>query len=143
MRRLIVLAAAAVAVTGCLAPMAPRDKPGLDPMNATPVTYDYEPSTMTKVGNAALSVPATVLWWPYKIGSSALRGAYDGVVGGVSQAPVPVVGIVAAPLTLAAGAVNGTVKGVGRGPAYLTPDTVGPNVGKPWTEPLPLWDRKP
>jgi hypothetical protein len=112
-------------------------------MDATPKVYDFEPSTFTKVGNAVLSVPETAVWWPYKIVSSTLRGGYDGVTGGFSKAPVPALGLVAAPLTAAAGIVNGTVNGVTRGPAYVgSTDEFGQVLKKPWTEPLPLWKKR-
>jgi len=139
MNRLVLLVLAVLACSGCRSMQAPSPE-GLDPMDATPRTYDYEPSTLTKVGNAVLSVPETVLWWPYKIVSSAVRGGYDGVAGGVEKADMPIIGVLASPLTAAAGVVNGTVKGITRGPAYVG-DTAefGRNLGKPWSEPIPLW----
>jgi hypothetical protein len=142
MRRVILLLAAAASASGCVAMGGPGGG-SLDPMDATPRVYDYEPSTFTRVGNAMLSVPETVVWWPYKIVSSSVRGTYDGVAGGVSQAPVPILGLVAAPLTAAAGLVNGTVAGVTRGPHYVgTTDEFGQALKKPWKEPILLWKQQ-
>ena len=118
MSRLVPLVLAVLACAGCHSMRSPSPE-GLDPMDATPVTYDYEPSTFAKVGNAVLSVPETIVWWPYKIVSSAVRGGYDGVAGGISDADMPIIGVIASPLTAAAGLVKGTVKGVTRGPAYV------------------------
>jgi hypothetical protein len=139
MSRLVPLLLAVLACAGCHSMRAPSPE-GLDPMDATPHSYDYEPSTFSKVGNAVLSVPETVVWWPYKIVSSAFRGGYDGVAGGVSKGGMPIVGVLTSPITAAAGIVKGTVKGVTRGPAYVgSTEEFGQNLGKPWSEPIPLW----
>ena len=143
MRRLLAVIAAAAGLAGCAVLGGPGNG-SIDPMDARPKTYDYEPSTLEKVGSTALAVPATVVWWPYKIVTSAGRGLYDGVAGGVNRAPVPVVGVLFSPVTAAAGAVNGTVRGIGRGPAYVG---AGNDIGQAFestvTEPIPLWrDRR-
>ena len=91
------------------------------------------------MGNAILSVPENAIWWPYKLVSSALRGGYDGVADGVEQAPMPVVGVVASPLTGAAGIVNGVFHGVTRGPAWVgNTSELGSAIGRSWSEPIPL-----
>jgi hypothetical protein len=146
MRRFALLLALAASASGCVSFTGLGGTyaggGGLDPMDATPQAYNFQPSTLTKVGNAVLSVPETVVWWPYKIVSSTLRGGYDGVAGGLSNAPVPALGVVAAPFTAAAGLVNGTVSGVTRGPAYVgTTEEFTKALKKPWTEPLPLWKK--
>ena len=139
MRRLLVVLAAAAGLAGCTA-MGGRDGGGLDPMDATPKTYDYEPTMLEKVGTTAVAIPATVVWWPYKIVTSAGRGIYDGVTGGVKRAPIPVVGVLFSPVTGAAGAVNGTVKGIGRGPAYVGgQNDIGRAFGSTLSEKIPLW----
>lgn len=139
MRSLLALIVAATGLAGC-AVMGGPGNGSLDPMDARPKVYDYEPSTMSKVGSAALAVPATVVWWPYKIVTSAGRGLYDGVAGGVNRAPVPVVGVLFSPVTAAAGVVNGTVKGVTRGPAYVGGEhPIGEAFGSTVSEPIPLW----
>ena len=141
MGRLFLLICAVLAVSGCAVLRPPEG--GYDPMDATPRTYDSEaaPSTLETVGEAVLSVPETVVWWPYKIVSSALRGGYDGVVDGVDRAPVPAVGVVASPLTAAGGVLKGTLKGVARGPAYIgSTGEFGQALGQPGTEPIPLWE---
>ena len=142
MGRLLVALAFAPALAGCVA-VNGAEGMTIDPMDPVPKTYDsMRPGTMTKVGEAVLSVPETVVWWPYKIASSTLRGGYDGVVGGVSKAPVPALGVLASPLTAVAGVVNGTVTGVGRGPAYIgTVGEFGDSLSKPWTEPIPLFKK--
>ena len=112
MGRLLVALALVPALAGCVA-VNGTEGSVYDPMDAVPKTYDDAgPGTMTKVGEAVLSVPETVVWWPYKIASSTLRGGYDGIAGGLTKAPVPVLGVLASPLTGAAGVVNGTVKSV-------------------------------
>jgi len=109
-------------------------------MDATPKVYDYSKNPFATAGEAILSVPETVIWWPYKIISSTVRGTYDGVAGGVDRAPMPIIGVLAAPLSGAAGALNGTVKGVTRGPAYIgNTGEFGRSLGQPWKEPIPLW----
>lgn len=138
MRRLCLLAVAALAATGCSSMRAPEDP--LEPMSERPRLFIDQPSTLERIGEGVLSVPETALWWPYKVVSSALRGGYDGVAGGVEKAPMPVVGVLASPLTAAAGVVNGAVKGVSRGPAYVgTLRQFGGVLGQPWAQPLPLW----
>lgn len=128
----------AVASGGCALYGPPPE--GLDPMDATPRVYDYEPSTAAKVGEAVLSVPETAIWWPYKIVTSAVRGGYDGVAGGVEKAPMPIVGVLLSPVTAGAGIVNGAVRGVTRGPAYIgSTGEFGRSLGSTWTEPIPLW----
>ena len=80
-----------------------------------------------------------MLWWPYKIVSSTIRGGYDGVAGGVTGAPMPILGVVASPLTAAAGAVNGAAHGVARGPAWVgSAAELGGVLGQPWTQAIPL-----
>ena len=118
MRRLLVAIACAFAAGGCTA-LRPVPQDGLDPMDATPKVYDFSKNPFASAGEAVLTVPETAVWWPYKIVSSTIRGGYDGVDGGIDRAPMPVVGVLALPLTGAAGAVNGAVKGVTRGPAYI------------------------
>jgi hypothetical protein len=134
----------APALAGCVA-VSGSGGMTIDPMDPAPKTYDdMQPGTVTKVGEAVLSVPETVVWWPYKIASSTLRGGYDGIAGGVSKAPVPVLGVLASPITAAAGVVNGTFTGVGRGPAYIgTAGEFGESLSKPWTEPIPLFKQGP
>ncbi|MCK6481844.1 MAG: hypothetical protein HUU06_02085 [Planctomycetaceae bacterium] len=148
MGRLVLLVLAVLACAGCGALRGPSTgaraaayaPEGLDPMDATPRTYDYEPSTFSKIGNAVLSVPETVVWWPYKIVSSAVRGGYDGVAGGIEKSEMPIVGVITSPITAAAGVVNGTFKGVTRGPAYIgNTERFGQALGEPWREPIPLW----
>jgi hypothetical protein len=143
MRRLILLIAAAASFSGCVAMGGSGEGTSIiDPMDNQAKAYDFQttPSVFSRVGNAVLSVPETALWWPYKIASSAFRGGYDGVSGGVSRAPMPIVGLVASPLTAVAGMVNGTLAGVARGPAYVgSTDEFGAALGKPWTEPIPLF----
>jgi hypothetical protein len=140
MGRLLAALVLAPALAGCVA-VNGNEGSVIDPMDPVPKTYDNTgPGTMSKVGEAVLSVPETVVWWPYKIASSTLRGGYDGVVGGVGKAPVPALGVLLSPVTAAAGVVNGTVKGVGRGPHYIgTTGEFGESLSKPWTEPIPLW----
>ena len=139
MRRLSLLLLAVLASAGCSSFRAPEPE-GLDPMDATPRTYDYEKGTLATVGDAVLSVPETAIWWPYKIVTSALRGGYDGVAGGVEKADMPVIGVLASPLTAGAGIVNGALRGVVRGPAYVgSTGEFGRVVGLPLVEPLPLW----
>lgn len=140
MRSLFLLAVAALGSAGCAAVGGP---PGvrLDPLDASGSNHKPRPSAFSRVGNAVLSVPETAVWWPYKIGTSALRGGYDGMAGGVSRAPMPILGVLAAPLTGAAGIVNGTFHGVGRGPPYVgTTGEFGEALGSTWTEPIPLWN---
>jgi hypothetical protein len=139
MRNLLLVIAAAAGLAGC-ASMGGPGNGSIDPNDARPRTYDYEPSTLETVGNAALAVPATIVWWPYKIVTSAGRGLYDGVAGGVNRAPVPAVGVLFSPLTAAAGAVNGTFRGIGRGPAYVGGEhPIGEAFGSTISEPIPLW----
>jgi len=141
MRRLLVAAVCAFAASGCVAFRAPGPVDGLDPMDATPRVYDFSTSPFRSAGEAILTVPETVVWWPYKIVSSTIRGGYDGVAGGMGRAPMPIVGVIASPITGAAGMVNGTFKGVGRGPAYIkSTGEFGRSLGEPWREPIPLWD---
>ena len=149
MRRLLPLVgilAFAGTLPGCVAMSGSGDGTKIiDPMDSQARPYDFQttPSVLSQVGNAVLSVPETIVWWPYKIGSSALRGGYDGVSGGVTEAPMPIVGVVASPLTAAAGIVNGALTGVTRGPAYVgTTDEFGDNLGKPWKEPIPLFKER-
>jgi len=143
-RRFLSLFAAALAAAslaaGCSSMRAPEPE-GLDPDDATPKVYDLSgPSPFATVGNALVSVPETAIWWPYKIATSAVRGGYDAVAGGVEKAPLPIVGIVASPLTAAAGIVHGAVKGVVRGPAYVgSTAQFGQVLGQPWVEPIPIW----
>ncbi len=139
MRRLLWIVVAAAGLSGCTAMGGPGDG-SIDPMDGRLRVYDYEPSTLETVGSAALAVPATVVWWPYKIVTSAGRGLYDGVTGGVGKAPVPVVGVLLSPLTGAAGAVNGTVRGIGRGPAYVgAGNPIGEAFESTIRDPIPLW----
>ena len=139
MRRLSLLLLAVLASAGCSSFRAPGPE-GLDPMDATPKTYDYDQGPVAKVGEAVLSVPETVLWWPYKIVTSALRGGYDGVAGGVEKAPIPLIGVLASPLTAGAGIVSGALRGVARGPAYIgSTGEFGQALAKPLSEPIPLW----
>ena len=142
MRRLMLVVVTAAGLAGCA--VMGNENEGGDPLDARPKYAQTEPSTLSKVGNAALSVPATVVWWPYKIVTSAGRGGYDGVVGGVGRAPMPVVGVLASPLTAAAGIVNGTFSGVTRGPAYVgDTDAMGRAFGSTLSEPIPLWKDRP
>ena len=147
MRRLLVAAVCAFVVSGCTSfrggPSFSAIESGLDPMDATPRTYDFSTNPFSSAGEAVLTVPETAVWWPYKIVSSTIRGGYDGVSGGFARAPMPIFGVITSPLTAAAGAVNGTVTGVGRGPAYIkSTDEFGRSLGKPWREPIPLWKDK-
>jgi hypothetical protein len=144
MRRLLLTLAIAAAAAGCVSasPGGPlMDGPFVNPGGDPPTVYPQpKPGALTRVGNAILSVPETVVWWPYKIVSSAARGAYDGVAGGVEKAPMPIVGVLAFPLTGAAGVVNGALSGVGRGPAYVgNTAEFGQALGRPWSEPIPLF----
>jgi hypothetical protein len=145
MRRLLVAAVCAIAASGCTSfrggPSFSAIEGGLDPMDATPVTYDFSKNPFSSAGEAVLTVPETVVWWPYKIVSSTLRGGYDGVSGGMARAPMPIFGVITSPLTAAAGAVKGTFTGVGRGPAYIrSTKEFGHSLGRPWREPIPLWN---
>jgi hypothetical protein len=144
MGRLILLIAAAASFSGCVAMGGSGEGTSIiDPMDHQAQVYDFQttPSIFSRVGNAVLSVPETAIWWPYKITSSAFRGGYDGVSGGVSHAPMPIVGLVASPITAVAGVLNGALVGVARGPAYVgTTDEFGANLGKPWSEPIPLFN---
>ena len=139
MRRLLLPLVLAATAAGC-ASMEPGGGTFRNPDGSEPVIYPRpKPSVFTTVGNAVLSVPENAIWWPYKVVSSALRGGFDGVSDGVSQAPMPVVGVVASPLTGAAGIVNGVFHGVTRGPAWVgTTSELGSAFGKPWSEPIPL-----
>jgi hypothetical protein len=139
MRRLLMVLVAAAGLAGCTA-MGGTGDGSLDPMDATPRAYDFEESAFSKVGNALLSVPATAVWWPYKIVTSAGRGAYDGIAGGMQKAPMPIVGLITSPITGAAGVVNGTFRGIGRGPAYVSDtEEMGRAFGSTLKEPIPLW----
>ncbi|MHC4922727.1 MAG: hypothetical protein ACYTG4_01435 [Planctomycetota bacterium] len=123
MRPILLILAAALVFTGCAstsaAPAQDYGDGALDPMDATPVTYETEPSTLETIGDAMLSVPETAIVWPYKIVSGGLRGIYDGVAGGVEDAPMPVVGVAAAPVTGAVGLLKGVGKGVAMEPYYV------------------------
>ncbi len=139
MRRLFLPLVIAVSAAGCASMAAPEGSivnPDGTPLKVYP---EPRPGTLETVGNAVLSVPENLLWWPYKIVTSAIRGGYDGVSDGVSQAPMPVVGVVASPLTGAAGVLNGAFHGLTRGPAWVgSAAELGSALGKPWTEPIPL-----
>lgn len=142
MRRLLIAAVCALVASGC-ASFAPPPEGGLDPMDATPKVYDFSTNPFASAGEAVLTVPETVLWWPYKIVSSAFRGGYDGVTGGMERAEMPIFGVLTAPITGAAGLLNGTVKGVTRGPAYIkNTGEFGRSLGRPWKEPIPLWENR-
>lgn len=139
MRGLPLLLLAVVAAAGCSSMRAPPPE-GLDPMDATPKTYDYDRSPFTTVGETILSVPETAVWWPYKIATSALRGAYDGAAGGIEKAPMPVIGVLLSPVTAGVGAVNGAFHGVAAGPLYVgSTGEFGRVIGQTFVEPIPLW----
>ena len=145
MRLLLVAAVCAIAASGCTSfrggPSFSAIEGGLDPMDATPVTYDFSTNPFASAGEAVLTIPETVVWWPYKIVSSTFRGGYDGVSGGMARAPMPIFGVITSPLTGAAGMVKGTFMGVGRGPAYIrSTNEFGRSLGRPWREPIPLWN---
>ncbi len=135
---LLILAApvlVAPVLTGCATAAAP----GPEGSTYSP-THPDRPSTFSRVGNAVLSVPETVVWWPYKIVTSAVRGGYDGAAGGIEKAPMPFVGVLASPLTAGVGVVHGALKGAVRGPAYVgSAAEFGKALGQPWVEPLPIW----
>jgi hypothetical protein len=134
MRRYLLGLVAAPLFAGCASMAAPSSDGGmrLDPMDATPSTMET-PGFFTQAGEAALSVPETVLWWPYKIVSGALKGAYDGVAGGVQDAPMPLAGIVAAPVTGAMGLLRGVGKGAALDPHYIKNTAMlAQAFGKPW-----------
>jgi hypothetical protein len=139
MRRLLIAVACASFASGCVA-FRPAAQDGLDPMDATPKVYDFSTNPFATAGEAVLTVPETAVWWPYKIVSSSVRGTYDGVAGGLDRAPMPILGVLSAPFTGAAGFLNGTVRGVTRGPAYIkSTGEFGRSLGRPWKEPIPLW----
>ena len=87
-----------------------------------------------------LSVPESIVEWPYRIVTSALRGGYDGAAGGIDKAPMPVVGVLLSPVTAGAGVVNGAFHGLTAGPTWVgSVGDFGRALGQPWGTPIPLW----
>jgi len=139
MRLALLLAAAALAGAGCASTEGTTQGGGdyglpLDPMDATPrTTADTSSGFFESAGETILAVPETVLWWPYKVVSGALRGGYDGVADGIGDAPMPAVGVVASPVTGALGILKGIGKGLSQGPAIVrSSGEFGRALGAPW-----------
>jgi hypothetical protein len=90
-------------------------------------------STGMKILDGALSVPETVVWWPYKIVGGAIHGIGDGVSGGVKDAPMPFLGVLASPLTGVWGGVKGLARGATLEPFYVgTTEEFGSALAKPF-----------
>jgi hypothetical protein len=128
---LLAVAPLLAACASAAAPPAP-DEMRLDPMDATPKTMQ-EPSILSKAGETLLAIPENAVWWPYKIVSGGLKGAYDGIAGGMNDAPMPILGVVASPVTGAMGLVKGVANGAAMGP-YLIKDSAqfGRALDQPW-----------
>src|ERR1700704_709010 len=52
-----------------------------------------------------------VLWWPWKIVGTGIKGAGDGVGSGFQKDRMPILGFIFSPLTLCAGLVTGMAEG--------------------------------
>lgn len=136
-----VLAAAAVMATGCAAPGTTPEAPAVrfqqsDEYANQPASggSSGERSTGGRILDGVLSVPETVIWWPYKIVGGTLYGIYDGVADGVEEAPVRILGVAAAPITGTVGALRGFFRGMALDPYYVaTTDEFGRVLPKPFT----------
>ncbi len=86
--------------------------------------------------DVALSIPETAVWWPTKIVGSTVTGLYDGVADGIDDAPLPILGVIASPLTASWGAFKGVFRGIAMDPYYVaTTSEFASALGKPFVRP--------
>jgi hypothetical protein len=102
---------------------------------------DDAPSSEGPGVGAYVAAPfENVLWWPWKIVGTGVKGAADGVASGFQKDRMPVLGLLFSPLTGAAGLVTGFFEGVAMGPGLVGPsDNFGHVMSLPPKHATTIW----
>jgi hypothetical protein len=99
-----------------------------------------EPSGLARAGGYVLAVPANVLWVPWKIVGTGLKGIPDGVSAGFAKDRMPVLGLLFSPLNAVGGLLTGMAEGVAMSPALYGPDhDFGRVMGQPMRHRTTIW----
>jgi hypothetical protein len=98
------------------------------------------PSTEPGVVDYVEAPFENVVWWPWKIIGTGLKGAVDGVSCGFRPGRMPAVGLIVSPINLVAGLVTGMVEGIAMSPLLVGPrDSFGHTMGLPMRHPTSIW----
>lgn len=142
-----VVLAAALALT-CAACRSTPDAPPVpssgDASGAEKIRFGTPAESSSSTGPGALDYIAspfeTIIWWPWKILGTGLKGAADGVGAGFTKERMPVVGIIVSPINLVAGFVTGLAEGAAMGPASIGPsDRFGRTMSMPTKHATTIW----
>lgn len=94
---------------------------------------DSGQSGVGRAGKIAATVPANIVWIPWKIVGSGLKGASDGVHAGFDKGRgMPLLAVLFSPVNLAAGLVTGIFEGAAMPPLLIGPDD---NFGRTFSSP--------
>lgn len=92
------------------------------------------------VGNPAVFTAENAIWWPYKLVTSPISGAAQGVIGSYSAAGEPITGTLLAPVGLVMGTTIGTVNGFAQQPDVIEAnDSLGDAFAYPWITDQEIW----
>jgi hypothetical protein len=81
-----------------------------------------------------------LVWIPWKVVGTSLKGATDGVAAGFAADRMPMLGLLFSPVNAVAGLVTGLAEGVAMSPMLVGPeDAFGRVMGKPMQNPTLIW----
>jgi hypothetical protein len=149
-RLLLVFLIATLTVLGACASPARLQQPGAASLEASPRALsalvqeeEVRPGKSegaARTGEWLYKGPSNLLWWPWKIIGSGLRGIPDGVVAGFDEGRMPVIALIVSPINAVTGLLTGMAEGAAMGPGLITPETdMGRAFSKPLTVPTTIW----
>lgn len=131
------LVAAAAFAPGCVTTSHPKDGASTTVSKDTTKSAEEAPSDgssgLGRAGKVAATVPANIVWIPWKMVGGAVKGASDGVQAGFDKGRgMPIVAAAFSPVNLVVGFVTGFFEGAGMSPVLLGPDD---NFGRAFSSP--------
>ena len=87
-----------------------------------PTRRREEQSGLSRTGDYVMTVPENLVWVPWKMIGSGIKGASDGVQGGFDKGRLPFFGVLFSPVNLVVGFGTGFVEGLLMAPGLIGPD---------------------
>lgn len=116
--RTILILGAALLAGGCASASASAAARAAAPAQDAPRKVVYE-EPGPGVVDYVMVVPENVVYLPWKMVGGAVKGASDGVSAGFDKGRMPILGVVATPVNLAAGFVTGFFEGLAMSPGVV------------------------
>lgn len=137
-----ILFAGLLAVSCRTQPDAPPQPSTGDASGEEKIRFQSEPARSEEPGTIDyVTTPfENVVWWPWKIIGTGLKGAADGVGSGFKQERMPAIGLLFSPVNLVAGLVTGMVQGIPMSPLLIGPrDSFGRTMSQPMRHATSIW----